>query len=217
MASRVLVRVAQAPYVGRVQELQRWLDLTAAVGQGSAVYPAVALAAALDAVLPLVPSETILISAAVLSVRPGGPAIWLLLIAGAAGAIAGDNAMYWVGRTLGVRAARRLAGGAEAARRIGWATSAIERHGPVLVIAARYVPGGRTAVTLAAGTLAMPWRRFLVADVVAGFSWAAYACLLGRLGGEAFESTWTAILVSAGVAVGLAVGLEGVRRLRSRC
>lgn len=199
-----------------MEELQRWLDLITVATEGPALYVAVAVAAALDALLPVIPSETILISAAVLSARPGGPSVWLLVVAGSAGAIAGDNAMYGLGRGLGERAVRRLAGGPRAAERVRWAASAIRRHGPILVIAARYVPGGRTVVTLAAGTLGMPWRRFIAADIVAGVSWAVYACLLGRLGGAAFESTWTAILVSAGVAAVLALALEGVRRLRAR-
>lgn len=199
-----------------MQELQRWLDPVTLAGLGPAIYAAVALAAALDVVVPLIPSETILISAAVLSSRPGGPSAWLLVVAGAAGAITGDNAMYWLGRGLGERAVRRFAGGARAAGRVRWATSEIERHGPVLVITARYVPGGRTAVTLAAGTLAMPWRKFLLADLFAGVSWATYACLLGRLGGAAFENTWTAILISLGAAAVLALAFEGVRRLRRR-
>lgn len=183
---------------------------------GPAVYPAVALAAALDAILPLIPSETLLITAAVLSARPNGPNLGFLIAAGALGAIAGDNVAYWLGRTIGERAIRRLAGGERATRRVRWAAAAIERHGAVLVIVARYIPGGRTAVTLAAGTLAMPWRRFLVADLIAGVTWSTYACLLGRLGGAAFESTWTAILVSAGGAILIGLLIEAARRLRAR-
>lgn len=199
-----------------MQELVRLLHLVETTTHGPAVYGVVALAAALDAVFPAVPSETLLISAAVLSSRPYGPALGLLVVAGAAGAVAGDNLMYWLGRTVGERAVSRLARGQAAAQRVEWATSMIRRYGPVLVIVGRYIPGGRTAVTLASGTLAMPWERFIVADVIAGLSWAAYACLLGHLGGAIFDSTWVAILVSTGGALVLGVAVEGARRLAGR-
>jgi membrane-associated protein len=180
---------------------------------GPAVYLVVALAAALDPILPVIPAETILIAAAVLSSRPGGPAIWLLVPCGALGAMAGDNLMYWLGRTVGERAVRRLVRGRRATEALGWATGQIARHGPVMVVVARYIPGGRTAVTLGAGTLGMRWRRFLPADAVAGVTWATYSGALGRVGGAAFaENTWLAIGVAAGVAILLTLAVEVWRR-----
>jgi membrane protein DedA with SNARE-associated domain len=62
----------------------------------------------------------------------------------------------------------------------------------------------------------MSWPRFLAADASAAITWAAYACILGSIGGAAFESTWTAVLLALGMAAVLTIGLELVRRLRSR-
>lgn len=199
-----------------MQELARLAHFFTTATHGPWVYAVVGLAAAFDAIFPIVPSETLLISAAVLSARPHGPALWGLVVAGAAGAVAGDNLMYWLGRLVGERAVSRLARGPVATRRVEWASSMVRRYGPALVVVGRYIPGGRTAVTLASGTLAMPWGRFLIADVVAGVTWALYACLIGRVGGELFDSTWVAILVSAGGAVVLGLIFEGVRRLANR-
>ena len=74
------------------------------------------------------------------------------------------------------------------------------------------IPGGRTAVTLAAGTLAFAWRRFAVFDAIAALIWALYASLLGYFGGRAFENAaWKGLLVALGVAFAVAAGVEIVR------
>lgn len=199
-----------------MQEFDRLLHLIVTTQQGPALYALIAVIVALDVLPSPIPSQAILITAAVLSARPDGPALWLLIVAGAGGAIAGDNAMYWVGRAFGEPAVRRLARGGRGARQVRWAAAQIERHGPALIVSGRYVWGGRTAVTLAAGAWAMPWPRFILADVCAGLSWAVWSCLLGRLGGVVFEGTWTAILVSVAAGILLALGIEGVRRLSQR-
>ncbi len=62
---------------------------------------------------------------------------------------------------------------------------------------ARFIPGGRTAVTFASGyTQGMPWRRFIVADVIAGLIWGTYAAMLGYVGGKQFEEEpWKGLLL----------------------
>jgi SNARE associated Golgi protein len=47
-------------------------------------------------------------------------------------------------------------------------------HGVWIIVVARFIPGGRTATTYAAGTVGMPWRRFLPADAIAVALWALY-------------------------------------------
>jgi membrane protein DedA with SNARE-associated domain len=49
---------------------------------------------------------------------------------------------------------------------------------------ARFVPGGRTVVTLSAGLLEFPWRRFILFDAGAAVTRALYASLLGFFGGR---------------------------------
>jgi membrane protein DedA with SNARE-associated domain len=200
-----------------VQVLDELDRLVVTLGGGPLAYVVVGMAAALDPILPVIPAETILVSAAVLSSRDGGPWIWLLVPAGTLGAVAGDNIMYWLGRLGGERVTRRLFRGRAGAERLRWAEERIGRHGPLMVVAGRYIPGGRTAATLVAGALGMSWRHFLLADAVAGITWSAYACLLGRVAGATFErSTWKAILLAAGVALAMTIAVEGARRLLRR-
>src|SRR5215216_6218161 len=128
-------------------------------------YLAVLGACALDAVLPIVPSEAVVIAASILATR-GELSIWLVTVAAAAGGFLGDTASYVLGRTAGASAARRLFRSPKAKRRLDWAGDALDRHGATIIVVARFVPGGRTATTFTAGTVRLPWPRFAAADAV---------------------------------------------------
>jgi membrane protein DedA with SNARE-associated domain len=180
-------------------------------------YVLIAAVCAGDAVFPLLPSETIVIAAAVLATR-GGLDIVLVVMSAAAGALAGDNAAYGIGRSGLRRIAARFMESEKSRRRLDWAHDQLEDHGVWIIVVARFIPGGRTATTYVAGTVAMPWkRRFLPADAVAAVLWALYASGLGYLGGAAFkDNLWLPLLIGAGA--GLVIGGIGEllrRRLRA--
>lgn len=172
--------------------------------------------AALDAVLPLVPSEATVISAGVLA-GAGDLQLALVIAAGAAGAYAGDSSAYWIGRGLDHRLDRWLFRGLKGARRRAWAEGALDRHGGPLIFGARFIPGGRTATTVTAGALWMRWARFATFAALAAIGWASYAALLGYIGGRAFEDNplW-GLLVGFGVAAVTFLVVEVVRRARAR-
>jgi membrane-associated protein len=172
--------------------------------------------AALDAVLPLVPSETAVISAGVLA-GTGDLQLGLVIAAGAAGAYAGDSSAYLLGRRADERFKRTLFRGDKGARRQAWAERTLERHGGPLIFGARFVPGGRTATTVSAGALRMRWARFAAFAAMAAFGWASYAALMGYLGGRAFEDNplW-GLLVGFGLAALTFLVVEVVRRSRAR-
>src|SRR5215471_9601509 len=67
-------------------------------------YAIVFLLAALDAVLPVVPSETAVITAGVVAAG-GDLSLPLVIVAAAAGAFAGDNFAYLIGHRFGALAA----------------------------------------------------------------------------------------------------------------
>src|SRR5918992_2425191 len=172
--------------------------------------------AALDAILPVVPSETTVISAGVLA-GAGDLQLGLVIAAGAAGAYSGDASAYWIGRHADERLARRVFRGAKGARRRVWARTMLRRHGGPLIFGARFVPGGRPATTVTAGLLRMPWARFALFAGAAGLAWASYAALLGYAGGRAFENNplW-GLLLGFGNAALTFVLVEVLRRLRAR-
>ena len=84
-----------------------------------------------------------------------------------------------------------------------------------LIVVCRFVPGGRTAVTLCCGIVGYPRRRFVVATAVAGVIWAAYSFFIGRVGGRAFEDQpWAGLLLAFGVTIAVSGLIEAVRRIR---
>ncbi len=170
--------------------------------------------AALDAFFPVVPSETVVITAGTLASQGKIP-IWLVLVCAALGSFTGDNISYFLGDQLGERAARRLFRGEKGMRRLRQAEHNLQEHGAVLIVAARFIPGGRTVTTFAAGTLDFSWRRFLAIDAVADVLWAIYAGMLGYLGGQTFQhSTWKALVLAFAIAAGVTLLVEVGRRLR---
>ena len=171
--------------------------------------------AALDAVIPLVPSETMVIAAGVLAAADR-LALTGVLGAAALGAFVGDNASYLAGRKLGRPIARRVFHGKRARERLAWAERQLEERGAYVIVIARFVPGGRTAVTFTAGLVALPWaRRFLPFSVLAALVWASYATLIGYFGGRVFEQRpWYGLGLALALAAALVVAVELFRRAR---
>jgi hypothetical protein len=93
----------------------------------------------------------------------------------------------------------------------------LERYGIPLIIACRFIPGGRTAVMLSCGIVRYDRRRFIIATAIAGVIWACYAFFIGRLGGKAFEDKpWAGLLLAFGGTLAISGLVELVRRLRAR-
>jgi hypothetical protein len=85
-----------------------------------------------------------------------------------------------------------------------------------MIIGCRFIPGGRTAITLTCGLVGYSRRRFVAATAVAAVIWASYAFLIGRLGGKAFEDQpWLGLLLALGVTVVISAAIEAVRRARA--
>jgi len=190
--------------------------LTHEVSHSAVTYPVVGFAAAADVLLPLIPSETIVITAGVLAAQ-GELMIWVLVPAVAVGAFLGDNLCYLLGRRVGDPIADRIFADEKGQARLLWAEEALRRRGAILIGVGRFIPGGRTATTLAAGTLEMPYRQFAAADALAAGAWALYVSMLGYLGGETFQDhLWPPLLASFSCAMLIALAFECWRRLQSR-
>jgi membrane protein DedA with SNARE-associated domain len=166
----------------------------------------------LDVLIPLVPSETTVITAGVLS-SAGDMHLSLVILAGGAGAVAGDNTAYLLGHYFEEPLRRgRLFRGEKAQERIVWAERQINERGGQLIVIARFIPAGRTVVTLSCGTLGYRWRRFVFYDAIAATIWAVYAALLGYLGGHAFEEQpWKGLLLAFAIAFAVTGAVELVR------
>ena len=142
-----------------------------------------------DAVLPVLPSETTVLAGGVLCSQ-GTLDLGPLLGVAAVGAIAGDLTAAVVGGRLPdeprergrlTRLLRRWLTAVE--RRLH---SGLARHPYVVLLVARFVPGGRTAVTVSAGRSALPISALVLPVAAAGLIGAAAVAMVGRSGGSLF-------------------------------
>jgi membrane-associated protein len=191
------------------------IDLTHLAITSPASYAIALLLPAFDALIPVLPSETAIIALGVATAGSADPRIALLVALAAAGAFIGDNVTYLVGRRLGPFISRHVFAGEKGARRRAWAEGALNRYGARIIVACRFVPGGRTAVTLTCGLIEYNRRTFVVATACAGVIWACYAFFIGRLGGQAFENRpWAGLLLAFGIALAASGLIELFRRVR---
>lgn len=197
-----------------------WLsvdELTELVSGAWWSYPLIFAVSAIDAFFPLVPSETTVITAGVLA-SSGDLHLVLVVLAGATGALVGDNISYGIGTWVGEHTVKRWFRSEKSHRRLEWAERQLDERGAYIILVARFIPGGRTAVTFASGyTHALTWHRFLRYDIVAAFVWATYAACLGYFGGKTFERhPWAGLLLAFAVASAIALAVEAFRHVRRR-
>lgn len=169
---------------------------------------------ALDAILPVLPSETAIIALGVATAGSTDPRIVLLVGCAALGAFTGDNIAYLLGRRFGPFVERRFFSSEKGRERRAWAERSLERYGIPIIIVCRFIPGGRTAITLSCGLIGYSHRKFIVATGIAAVIWALYAFFAGRLGGKAFDDKpWAGFLVAFGAALVISGLVEAIRRL----
>lgn len=177
------------------------------------VYPLILAVAALDAVFPVVPSEATVIAAAALA-GAGDPVLSFILIAAAGGAVIGDNVAYLLGRAGRGPVVARLLRSATWREQMTRAETMLRERSATIIVVSRFIPGGRTVTMLSAGLVGLGWRRFAAFDLAAGVLWAAYAGLIGVVGGKAFaDKPLHALLLAFGLAAALTVLIESGRRL----
>ncbi|MEV0582480.1 DedA family protein [Nonomuraea sp. NPDC050310] len=187
---------------------QAILDLIHQVMASPWLYVAIFALAVLDGFFPIVPAETSVITAGVFAAT-GDTSLALLIPVAALGAFAGDHISYLIGRKTGHRLREKKA--------FVWARSALEERGGLVLVIARYIPGGRTATTLTMGAVRYPLRSFTFFDAIAAASWAVYSALIGFFGGMAFENDpIKGLLLGLGIAVTITAVVEVVRWIRKR-
>ena len=198
---------------GVITDLTDWLDRTS----GHKWFLLVILVIAfLDSVIPIVPSETCVIIGGV-AAGVGTQNLFAVIAAGAIGAYLGDNAAYSIGLRASDWFRRRAERKPKFARKLAWAQLQILERGGLLLITARFIPGGRTALTLSCGITRQSRWWFVRWVALATTIWATYAALLGRIGGEAFENNHTrAFLTAFGLAIATNVLIEIARHFRKK-
>ena len=176
------------------------------------VYLVVFAVCVIDGFFPPVPSETVVVGAATISVATGEPHLLLLIGVAAVGAIVGDNIAYQFGRVLGTTRFRWMRTRRVTAA-VDWARGGLDRRGALLIFTARYIPVGRIAVNMTAGATAYPLRRFLPLSIAAGITWAAYSALFGIVAGQwLHDQPLLAIVLAIAVAALVGAVVDAVIR-----
>ncbi len=140
------------------------------------------------------PGETVLIFAAILAGTKHDLNIVSVVLTAAAGAIVGQSIGYVIGREFGYWLLLRYGpyvGITESRIKLG--EYLFLRHGSIIIVAARFVPLMRSVAGILAGANRMPWRQFLLANIVGARCLGEllrlrrlYARPPGRAGGRAF-------------------------------
>jgi membrane-associated protein len=172
---------------------------------------------ALDAIFPALPGESAIIALGLATAGSADPRIALLIGCAAAGAFIGDNLSYLLGRRFGPAVERRFFTTPKGMKARAWAERSLDKYGTQLIVVCRFIPGGRTAVTLTCGITGYPRRRFVAATAVAAVIWALYAFFIGRVGGQAFEDNpWAGLVIAFGASIAISALIEVIRRLWGR-
>lgn len=197
---------------GIVSRLTDWLVDTSSAQWFLVVIFVIAL---LDSVIPIVPSETTVIIGGV-AAGAGDQNLLLVIVAGAIGAFIGDNLAYLIGRSFHGPIARRAERKPSTQRRLNWAAEQVRDRGGLLLVTARFIPGGRTALTISCGLTQQPQRWFVKWVALAVTIWATYAAVLGAIFGRALQDNHTAaFLIAFFTALAINIIIEIVRKRRS--
>ncbi|WP_344918022.1 DedA family protein [Streptosporangium oxazolinicum] len=167
-----------------------------------------------------VPGETILLTSAIYA-GAGRLNLALIMLIAVVAAIAGDNLGYVIGRTGGRAFVHRWGHYVLLPpERFEKAERFFARHGGKVVVVARFVSGLRQANGIVAGTIGMPWLRFLAFNALGAVLWVGMWTVLGYTAGthigefyDEISRYYTYVLI--GLAV-LAAGLIARHLLRRR-
>lgn len=176
-------------------------------------YPLLGLLITVDALCPLVPSETVLNLAGAFSASQGVPDVKWVIGAAMIGALIGDNLCFMLGGRL-IHFVNRLDPDSNAGRAIEWVRDNMNQHGPVTIIVARFIPWARWVATILLGSVRFSWFKFFLYDTIGVVLWVFIGVGVGYLGGTIL-SDFPLLAMIVGVILGSLVGL-GIQRLQSR-
>lgn len=192
------------------------LDTLESISSSPWFYVAIFTVAYLDSILPIVPGETTVILGGI-AAGQGDLAILVVIACGAVGAFAGDSTAYVIGRRASGPLQRTLLSSDKWVGRLAAASRQLKKRGGSLLITARFVPGGRTAITVSSGVTEQPYPWFARWISVAAIIWASYAAGLGYFAGSRFKDDHTtAFLFAFGTALAATGLIEVARWLRDR-
>lgn len=172
-----------------------------------------------DAVIPIIPGDELVMAAGAVS-DGDFRYILLVLVTAGVGAFIGDQCAYAVGRAR-LRRGGDTVLGPRRQKAMDLARGALAKGGMSALVAARFLPGGRTAVNMLAGRLGYPRPQFRAATLVGATVSVSYAITVGTLAGHFVQDSPLFVALGGmalGASVPLIVGVPArvVREVRRR-
>lgn len=188
-----------------MDQITQWIESIMSLWM---VYPLLSLFTIGDALLPVVPAESLLTLAGSWAGSRGVPWVWGIVLAGIIGGMIGDNLSYLLGARM-VKIGRRFKrapGAKKVAHALTWINKSVETRPGLTIIVARFIPWARWVLTIIMGANRYPWWKFFLFDTIGVLIWATQATLIGFAGGWVLRD-----YPLLGMALGLVIGsLVGV-------
>ena len=132
----------------------------------------------------LLPGDSLLFTAGLLSANGTLPDLWVLLVTIPLAAIAGDQVGYAIGRKAGPSVFNRPESRFFREEYVERSSEFFERYGARTIIIARFVPIVRTLAPVMAGVSKMNYRTFVTFNVIGGIGWGVSVTTLGYFLGQ---------------------------------
>jgi membrane-associated protein len=132
------------------------------------------------------PGDSLLVVAGLFAAK-GDLNVFILLGSLFVAAVVGDAVGYYSGYKMGPRLFSRQKSLVFKPSHLEKANSFYEKYGGKTIIIARFVPIVRTFAPIVAGAAKMPYRRFVVFNVIGGFLWVFSMILSGYFLGSLIE------------------------------
>ncbi len=158
-------------------QLRHYLNPNTIVAAGYVVLAIVVFAETGLAAGFFLPGDSLLVVAGLFAAR-GDLNVFILLSTLFVAAVVGDAVGYYTGAKMGPRLFKRPKSLIFKPSHLHKANAFYEKYGGKTIIIARFVPIVRTFAPIVAGAAKMPYRKFVVFNVVGGFLWV-FSMILG--------------------------------------
>jgi len=157
------------------------------------------------------PGETVLILASIFAGTRHHPNIVAVVLTASGSAVVGQMIGYVVGREFGYWLLLRYGSYLYiTAGRIKLGEYLFLRHGGKIIFFARFIPVLRSLAGVLAGANRMPWRQFLLANIVGALVWASFFGFAAYMLGRQFERLAGPMVIIIGIATAIVIVIGAV-------
>jgi membrane-associated protein len=164
----------------------------------------------------VLPGDSVLFTAGFIASQGIAFNIWILIAIIFIAAVIGDNVGYLFGKKVGKRIFNRNDSRFFHKDNITKAQKFYDKHGPMTIVLARYIPIVRTFAPLVAGVGDMNYKIFILFDIIGCAVWAAGITLLGYYLGKTIPGVDKYLLPALAVIIVLSFLPSAIHYLKSK-